>query len=322
MAHPMSRPATIVAALTVAAAVVASPASAQTKLASFKQATPVGAYRDTIAFSAYDPASKTYTLNVRQGSGPIRSVPVAPRTDGPFDANVGRGPSGQPLVIYSACPARRCGIYGLDPQTNRTRLLAHRASRKGKPFAVSVSGTRVAWAEGPGIYAARVGGTPRLVKPLKGRTQVGGTALLGHELALDVRPSGSDTEQIQVQTLGGKRRHVVGHTTTGEGGQSLVGLSFSGNALYWSRVCVEDPSGCGHGIAYQYRNGHYAHARVPVDLAGFAMATSGAYWVTENSGECFDNEGADATCDLEQASLSFVPGHDPFDGSGLGGRGR
>jgi hypothetical protein len=48
-------------------------------------------------------------------------------------------------------------------------------------------------------------------------------------------------------------------------------------------------------------------APAPVDLGGFAYFGTSAYWMTENFGSCVDDEGADAPCLVQQASLEFRP---------------
>jgi hypothetical protein len=301
-----------------ALAALAAPASAATKLAGYAMPTGIGAYRDTVAWSAYDEATRRYALTVWEGGAP-RALPVPPRKD-EFDATVGRDADGRPIVVYGDCPAGgSCGVYGFDPQRNEARLLAASARRDVRPHAPSLWRSRVVWVEERArrrhtVYVARAagGGAPKVVRRFNGR-EVWATALLGRELALDVGPTERLEEQIQVQRLDGARRHVVGHTSTGEGGQTFVGLSFKGASLYWTRVCQGDP--CARGTAFRYRHGRYAHATVPGDLAGFAVASSGTYWVTERFGYCgVPGEGEGETCDVEQASLRFRPGRDRHDG--------
>ena len=131
---------------------------------------------------------------------------------------------------------------------------------------------------------------------------------MGDVLALDVMLRG--IEQIQLQRLDGTRRRVVGHTRTGENGQTIVGLSFVGRSLYWTRICKGDPCA---GVAFRHRDGRFAHARVPRSLTGFAMTSSGAYWVTDQSGIC-DAFQTGAQCEVQQAPLRFRSGRDPGDG--------
>ena len=294
----------------------AAPASAQTTttLAGYSRATPVSAHGDTAVWSAYDDAIGRYTLTLKHGDT-IRALPLPSREE-EFDATVGRGAGGRVLVAYADCPAgARCGVYGFDPERKVSRLL-HASTRRGVlPESPSVWGRRVVWVEArgerkpPTVFAARTpGGRPRVI----GRAGrfVGATALRGDVLALDLGLMDGN-EQIQVQRLDGTRRRVVGHTRDGENDQRFVGLSFVGRSLYWTRICAGDPC---RGTAFRYRDGRFAHARLPRFLVGFAMASSGAYWVTGYLSAYCDVLDADAQCLVQQPALTFEPGRDPGDG--------
>ena len=292
----------------------AAPASASTAttLAGYSRGTPVSAYRDAAVWSAFDDATERYTLTLKHGDT-IRALPLPSRVN-TFDATVGRGAGGRVLVAYADCPTGgRCGVYGFDPERNSSTLL-HASTRRGVlPESPSVWGARVVWVEARGaltVYAARTpGGRPRVIRRFAGRF-VGATALMGDVLALGLGLM-DGKEQVQVQRLDGTRRRIVGHTRDGENDQRLVGLSFVGRSLYWSRLCAGDPC---HGVAFRYRGGRFAHARLPSSLVGFAMASSGAYWVTGYFGAYCDVLDADAQCQIQHAALQFQPGRDPGDG--------
>jgi hypothetical protein len=295
----------------------AAPASAATAttLAGYSRATPVSAYRDAAVWSAYDDATERYTLTLKHGDT-IRGLPL-PSRENEFDATVGRGAGGRVLVAYADCPTGgRCGVYGFDPERNVSSLL-HASARRGVlPESPSVWGNRVVWVEArgerkpPTVFAARTpGGRPRVIRRFAGRF-VGATALMGDVLALRLGLMDGN-EQIQVQRLDGTRRRVVGHTRDGENDQRFAGLSFVGRSLYWARLCAGDPC---HGVAFRYRDGRFAHARLPRFLVGFAMASSGAYWVTGYFGAYCDVLDADAQCQVQHAALRFQPGRDPGDG--------
>lgn len=87
------------------------------------------AYRDAAVWSAYDDATKRYTLTLKHGDA-IRALPLPPRED-EFDATVGRGAGGRVMVAYGDCPTGgRCGVYGFDPERNVSELL-HASTRRG-----------------------------------------------------------------------------------------------------------------------------------------------------------------------------------------------
>lgn len=77
-------------------------------------ATPVAAASGHLAFSAFDPATKQYTLMIGDRSTTpvaIRPAGVAPSA-APFDVSIG-SLNGKPAVLYSRCAEsrRRCDIY-------------------------------------------------------------------------------------------------------------------------------------------------------------------------------------------------------------------
>ena len=295
----------------------AAPASAATPttLAGYSRATPVSAYGDAAVWSAYDDATERYSLTLKHGDA-IRALPLPSRAN-EFDATVGRGAGGRVLVAYADCPTGgRCGVYGFDPERNASRLLHASTRRRVLPESPSVWGNRVVWVESGGeggrrtVFAARTpGGRPKVIRRLAAGRSVDATALMGDLLALSIGQY--HPAQIQVQRLDGTRRRVVGHTRSGENGQTFVGLSFVGRALYWMRICAGDPCA---GVAFRYRDGRFAHARLARRLVGFAMASSGAYWVTGWWGAFCDVLEAGAQCQVQHAALRFEPGRDPGDG--------
>ena len=72
-----------------------------------------------IAWSSYDAASKTYALRVRRAGVDVDTAAVA-RSPQPFDLDVGPGPNGAPLVVYS----RRGDLFQFDPATGLEQPLA------------------------------------------------------------------------------------------------------------------------------------------------------------------------------------------------------
>jgi hypothetical protein len=82
-----------------AVAMCAAPASAETVLARESAPFTADAYGDVIAWSAYDPFTKTYRLRVLR-SGQRADPPVA-RNLQPFDLDVGPGPDGKPVIVYA-----------------------------------------------------------------------------------------------------------------------------------------------------------------------------------------------------------------------------
>jgi hypothetical protein len=111
--------------------------------------------------------------------------------------------------------------------------------------------------------------------------------------------------------LDGSRRRLVERFSSGEGGQTIVGLSFSRGALYHVKSCFGDPSGCGGRNAFRDRAGRHAAAGAPNTLAGFAITRGTAYWMTTGvGGDCPDLGNEQPACRLQQARLRFTPFRD------------
>src|SRR6188474_3203265 len=97
--------------------VLAPPAWADTPIATVAAPTSVSANGGRLVWSAYDPATRRYSLMTRF-AGVISPVPVEPRSV-PFDVDLGPKPNGSTVAAYSRCslepeppnPARGCDIY-------------------------------------------------------------------------------------------------------------------------------------------------------------------------------------------------------------------
>jgi hypothetical protein len=260
------------------------------------QPTPIRAYRDQAVFSTAPAGSKAFTLQLAGQSG-VRPLAAEDRT--PLQADISRGPDGKPAIIVAQARA----IYTLDPQTGSRRRIhtTHDVARSPVLW-----GKRIAWIEGKDrVYAAVLGHKAKRVPTPRGT--ISEIELFGGRLAISLNSGASlGDAQVWLQQLDGSRRRLVRKVSSGEADRSFVGLSFDGAALYFAQICSGDPSGCpGHGIAYRYASGKPAKASVPLDLGGFAQAAGTSYWVTQNYGDCLDDEGTDAPCVIEKAQLTF-----------------
>jgi hypothetical protein len=248
--------ATALAALAAALA-PAAPAAA-TDLASYEEATPVSANRDTAAWSAYDPVARRYELTIYQ-DGTVRPAPV-PARDVPFDVDVGRGPDGGPLLVYSRCArdssnsnrSRGCDLRALDPATGRERAIPVRGGGSAEDTDPAVWGDRVVFTRRRGtrsaVYSAPVtGGRARRV-PLRGAgraPQIRDKDLLGGRLAVTIGRTveRADAIEVRLQQLDGSRSRRVMRRAIGESGRDIVGLGFDRGRLGFALVC-ESPE-CG-----------------------------------------------------------------------------
>jgi hypothetical protein len=103
----------IAALLTLTLAIAASPArAADTTVATVSKATQVDAYGGRAVWSTYDPAAGVYRLTV-YNHGRTRPLPVAPSRV-PFDIDLGPGPHGGTVAIYSRCRRLVLGTSALD----------------------------------------------------------------------------------------------------------------------------------------------------------------------------------------------------------------
>jgi hypothetical protein len=131
----------------LAGAAVALPAAADTPgtvLATYQQPSRVAAWDGHVVFSAYDPATKRYSLMRSDDGAPPRVVPVAPQ-DRPFDVSLGTNAHGSVYAVYTRCTDgdTGCDIY-------RLRLSDEKESRLS-----SISSPR--WDErDPAMYHGRV----------------------------------------------------------------------------------------------------------------------------------------------------------------------
>ena len=96
-----------------------------------------------IAWSSYDAAAKTYALRVLRGGAAVDTAAVA-RSGEPFDLDVGPGPDGEPLVVYS----RRGDIFQFDPATGAEQPLAE-VNTKGTEVHPSISRSALAFVRTP-----------------------------------------------------------------------------------------------------------------------------------------------------------------------------
>ncbi|MEA2148621.1 MAG: hypothetical protein QOD69_451 [Solirubrobacteraceae bacterium] len=105
----------VLASATAAQAAQAAP----TTLATEQAPTRVAAWNGTAMWSHYDPATKAYALVKSVDGGPPTAVGVAPRSDGPFDVDLGTNRTGATYAVYT----RGGDIYRLRVATGaETRI--------------------------------------------------------------------------------------------------------------------------------------------------------------------------------------------------------
>jgi hypothetical protein len=290
--HPRARTIDVMLSMSFLAAAVL----AVTPIGQTSHPSPIRAYKDQAVFSTAPANSKTFTLQLADGTS---VKPLAAEDHSPLQADISRGPDGKPVIIV----AQTRTIYTIDPATGSRERIHTTHDVVRSPV---IWGNRIAWIEGRDrVYSAVLGQKAKRVAVPHGT--ISEIKLFGGRLALSLN-SGStlNDSQVWLQDLDGSHRTLVRKASSGESDRSFVGLSFDGGALYFAQICSGDPSGChGHGAAYRYASAKLTQATVPIDLGGFAQAGGNSYWVTQHYGACLDDAGEDAPCAVERERLTF-----------------
>src|ERR1700719_3952584 len=123
---------------------IACPAMADTLIEPLSAPTPIHQWAGTAVLSVRDVSGK-YDLAIQQGTQPARALPgIAPAIE-PFDANIGPGPSGSPVLVFARChAAHRCALMRTTPAGNIEAPISASAGLGG--YAPSVWRNRLAFA--------------------------------------------------------------------------------------------------------------------------------------------------------------------------------
>jgi hypothetical protein len=113
---------TIVPALAVLALIPAAPAAADQPIAEIGRESPVAAYGGWEAWSAFDEASGSYALTLRDPQGAVKAAPLAP-SDQAWDVSLGPDARGDVVAIYRSCGPDGCDVRRLYVATGRDQAL-------------------------------------------------------------------------------------------------------------------------------------------------------------------------------------------------------
>lgn len=294
--------------LTVLLLMVAAPAaSAQTTLDTMTRDTSVHTGAGTTVWSHFDPAVGAFRLVVHR-AGVTRMPAIRPSAVA-FDADVGPGPRGNALVVYSRCdsydanerPVGDCDLYVLNPANGVERRL-RRANSPARELHPTIWHDQIAWVRDyapnrPVVYrralsdpattrSARVAGVPtrrcatvrrrQAPCPLTTDRMIAQLELHNQWLAQIVtyhglgQPGFRSNEVRLVPRRTGQVRRVA-RTVTGLGGQTFLGLSFDARHLAWFKTCLA--GGCDTRFArvgaFRYRVST-RHLEVALDRAQLA----------------------------------------------------
>jgi hypothetical protein len=113
---------TLVPALAVLALIPAAPAAADQAIAEIGRESPVAAYGGWEAWSAFDEASGSYALTLRDPQGTVKAAPLAP-SDEPWDVSLGPDAHGDVVAVYRSCGPDGCDLRRLYVATGRDQAL-------------------------------------------------------------------------------------------------------------------------------------------------------------------------------------------------------
>ncbi|MEA2275527.1 MAG: hypothetical protein QOC78_487 [Solirubrobacteraceae bacterium] len=286
-------------ALLLAAAALAAPAAADAAdqvVATVDTPTRLSAYGSGLLWSQRDPETGSFWLFYTEALSPPHALPVAERSV-PFDADLGPGPGGHFLAVYSRCeiePAydpvdaegppdyslgRGCDLYQLDVTTGRETKVANASSPRADETLPTVWKDGIAFVRRypdralPIVYArSRTGSEPS-------RRMPGGPHDHGRATALDLygrrlavawtfrgRYLGPASDLRLVDTTS---RDVTYVDRFAGGGLTTIARdapAFEAGQLYYGRVCQGDPGGC---------RGRSGLVRVRYSTSGAATAPIG-----------------------------------------------
>jgi hypothetical protein len=267
----------VLAAL-VGSLVIAAPAAAQ-DVATLDRSTPIAAYGGRLLWSAYDSATQTYGL-VTRVADVTSAVPVARRTV-PFDADLGPGPTGSTVAVYSRCTTevtpsgsfgpslygkgRGCDLYLLDFASGRETKITSANAPDASEFWPTIWKGTLAFARTyddkrdlPYIYTRPLIGNARSTRqpggPRSGCAKCDDR--LSRPVALDLygkrlafawqyigTGEGFDTD-IRMDTIGGGHVRVAHQSGGGLTQVEPAWPAFEAGRLYWAVGCFGDPGGC------------------------------------------------------------------------------
>ena len=266
---------------------------------------PIAAYgTGTLAWSSYDAVTGKFRLETSL-RGTTKTAEV-PQRAVPFDVDLGPGPNGTPVVVYSRCTTepplgpsipdytrgRGCDVHLYDLETGKEQLLAG-VSRAGVDEVLpTIWGTRVAYVRSRTAYVRDTGfggADQRRSGPAAGGTPTG-QDLRGTLLATAYRTTRG--HEIRITGADGQGRLVARTRNSTAVRRPLVSPSFDSGILFYRSTCPTGNAGCTERYwAYRPTSASHSSARVNEDVA----------WTVHTSKQTFSLVGANGrsgvTCD-------------------------
>ena len=221
----------------VALAMSAAPAAAAEHLAVESAPFTADAYGEVIAWSSYDPVAKTYSLRLLRGGQPV--APAVAASAKSLDLDVGPGPDGAPVVVYS----RAGDIFQYDPATGLEQPLAE-VNTAGVERNPSIHRSALGFVREvhrrPVVYLRSDGNTRRQPRPrYKRELGVEDVELSARGLFLvyrtDIVPTCCSRATLY-RVAGGKLRHVFAVGSGGANFGQIVSPTVYKRSVYFGRT--------------------------------------------------------------------------------------
>jgi hypothetical protein len=274
-------------------------AAAERAIAPLAVPTAVRVWHGVAVLSVRGPGG--YLLATQSGSQPPQPVPGIASSREAFDANIGPGPHGESIIVFSRCGAHgRCRLMRTTRAGGAELPIRGSAGVDGYEHAAAVWGNRLAFVRkykrgservyvrpleaGKSVRSVRVPGVPARTCEVECEAitdgVVGELALRGRRLVENVRffprAAGICGEyQVRLLAIGNRASTLVSSSLCGLSGSTILGVSLSATYISFARICPGDPGGCRdhHTLVYRYRLADRRLELAPVDaflLFGFA----------------------------------------------------
>jgi hypothetical protein len=281
------------AALATASAAQAVPTPIGPELAP----TRVAAWNGTAMWSHYDPATKTYALMTSVDGGAPSAVPVARRSGGPFDIDLGTNRSGATYAVYT----RDGDIYRLSAATGAETKISKLSSPTLAERDPTIQRGRIAFIRrDAGFDQLRIGDTTTGSKGstlvVRKKTIVSAELGTSHVAYVEALPGGFGSElDVHIRNLATRTDRLVYRARSGgANGANVTRPTYvdSPQGFIWART--NHGSGAGnrvirytlHGSKLTYAQGitFYTSTAWAGDALGIAFATA----LAPGAGDCID----------------------------------
>lgn len=283
----------------------------------------LSAFRGRLVWSSWEATARRYVLMTRVG-GRAQRLPVPGRGE-PFDVDLGPGPTGSVLAVYSRCagdpagPRRLCGVYGYDFTARSERRIARSVS--ARDLRPSVWGARLAVAlparRSRQVFLCHSQGAPRCraLPRGPGRTSrrgdagpdtidvEGGAVVVGWHYFRRGLAHGRALTEVLLELPSHARPRVIAGVDPGPGGPParVFSPSLAGGTVTYARTGSHGLALFGtHRVAAEQARA----VRAPVGVAAVARTRGAVYYTVCEGARCEIRLAArNVLADLADASV-------------------